>query len=693
MDHNNGNQAQKKHDTGSIPSEMKAPVSPMPRHAKSPILANSSSFAFENPVNVDMVPSFANNLDFEQMSSPFGINMDQSGLHGVYGFSEFFPEKTHSPHEAQSLENFAHPQVISTSSKAKKGKKQEKRQQPATFKAQDQVTYKPQQQTFIYHPNAIDTNKNQIEFSTDDSMLHTGNNTISSGVIHPSMLSKPHHIGSLDHYQQDSYLGQYQQSPLSMQSHGVTAISPNIPSMEDISTVINKGYQMPHNYIQEHQIPAYAYSQHRIIDSNNELRDDSFRDIHMLVEDSHPDINIDGMVHLPVRQTENRSDKMNESPVSHGNVSVNIDNAIEYQHNTSLVPPMRPTSTPILTSGHFDSQQPLKDPHYYTNLPNNTMMPIYYHPSQPTSPIYHYQMPSILHGVVDTGNSDNSIASGANVYPNIGSPKPVSGNILSKTILPRFKCTNCGYDSSMQRQYSSQTPLSIGNTAAMDNFENMSKFSSGRSTMPPITMVPGQNSGNWILSTETGATSVFPGSNICFNCKTDRTPLWRKSEQGKILCNACGLYEKLHKKPRPIKNATLSMIESQFKKIGMQSFMPEGVQAHTGSGLMALSTIPPIGLIKEYCRRWTKESTEWKDMMNSIIQVPIPGAKGTMTRHNVHIMATADIEKWVSVLEDQLSACKDVLIKRGSDESFLNEDLIAAVSPDDDRDGKKVQQR
>ena len=37
----------------------------------------------------------------------------------------------------------------------------------------------------------------------------------------------------------------------------------------------------------------------------------------------------------------------------------------------------------------------------------------------------------------------------------------------------------------------------------------------------------------------------------CTNCATTTTTLWRKTAVGDIVCNACGLYEKIHNTPRP----------------------------------------------------------------------------------------------------------------------------------------------
>ncbi|KAF1811457.1 hypothetical protein P152DRAFT_399220, partial [Eremomyces bilateralis CBS 781.70] len=49
---------------------------------------------------------------------------------------------------------------------------------------------------------------------------------------------------------------------------------------------------------------------------------------------------------------------------------------------------------------------------------------------------------------------------------------------------------------------------------------------------------------------------------ICSNCQTKVSPLWRRDDQGAFLCNACGLYLKLHGKSRPL-NLKTDVIKSR----------------------------------------------------------------------------------------------------------------------------------
>lgn len=46
----------------------------------------------------------------------------------------------------------------------------------------------------------------------------------------------------------------------------------------------------------------------------------------------------------------------------------------------------------------------------------------------------------------------------------------------------------------------------------------------------------------------------FTPQKICSNCGSISTPSWRRCPEGRnLLCNACGLYQKLHKRPRPLR--------------------------------------------------------------------------------------------------------------------------------------------
>lgn len=51
-------------------------------------------------------------------------------------------------------------------------------------------------------------------------------------------------------------------------------------------------------------------------------------------------------------------------------------------------------------------------------------------------------------------------------------------------------------------------------------------------------------------STNGSPAAPSEGERRCTHCGTQETPSWRRNSHGRLLCNACGLYERIHREPR-----------------------------------------------------------------------------------------------------------------------------------------------
>lgn len=102
-----------------------------------------------------------------------------------------------------------------------------------------------------------------------------------------------------------------------------------------------------------------------------------------------------------------------------------------------------------------------------------------------------------------------------------------------------------------------------GGLSAADRGKNK-KFKNPHSTQLPA----GSNE---------SSTDPTDDSSICSHCASTRTPLWRRGPADELLCNACGLYLKLHGTPRPKVFAT--------QPIGVRGRLTTGAAAQAAASL------------------------------------------------------------------------------------------------------------
>jgi len=105
----------------------------------------------------------------------------------------------------------------------------------------------------------------------------------------------------------------------------------------------------------------------------------------------------------------------------------------------------------------------------------------------------------------------------------------------------------------------------------------------------PVKLFSATTESEYFLSpglTPPAAAYAVPTENlVCKNCSTTSTPLWRRYDDTTVLCNACGLYKRIHMSDRPI-----NLKHDVFRKRPRKSPVPTAAAAAAASAGAAPSS-------------------------------------------------------------------------------------------------------
>uniref|UniRef100_A0A5F9D3G2 Zinc finger transcription factor Trps1 n=1 Tax=Oryctolagus cuniculus TaxID=9986 RepID=A0A5F9D3G2_RABIT len=151
------------------------------------------------------------------------------------------------------------------------------------------------------------------------------------------------------------------------------------------------------------------------------------------------------------------------------------------------------------------------------------------------------------------------------------------------------------------------------------------------------------------------------GSGVfCANCLTTKTSLWRKNANGGYVCNACGLYQKLHSTPRPLNIIKQNNGEQIIRRRTRKRLNPEALQAEQlnkqqrGSSEEQVNGSP----LERRSEDHVTESHQREIPLPSLSKYEAPGSltKSHSAQQPVLVGQTLDIHKRMQPLHIQIKS-------------------------------------
>lgn len=189
------------------------------------------------------------------------------------------------------------------------------------------------------------------------------------------------------------------------------------------------------------------------------------------------------------------------------------------------------------------------------------------------------------HGPIGYGNADFEIPLFSSSAP-IDSPIATKQSVSHRPKIPRTASTLNA--SSLSSTPITGTPVSKAKRLSVTSNTSKSSSSTLKAEDSPSNSSSSNTTGNNSGGNSTGAQP--PTS--CTNCHTQTTPLWRRNPEGQPLCNACGLFLKLHGVVRPLslKTDVIKKRNRSGPSVSSTATTPTGTGGSSRRGSMAKSS-------------------------------------------------------------------------------------------------------